>query len=224
MVRAKQPVPKRTDTKIKLLNAALRTIRTKGYGASTVDDICDAAGVSKGSFFHHFTSKEELALAAAAHFSAGADALFAGASYRDADDPRERVLRYVDLRSTMLRGELPDFTCLLGTMVQETYTTHPAIRQACDEHIRHHASDVARDIADAKAAYAPQAPWSAESLGLFTQAVIQGAFILAKAHEDPAVAADCLVHLRRYLETQLPEPATTHPSEEGPEQWRSDPT
>src|SRR5450755_2481076 len=106
MAKVKQPVPKRTDTKIRLLDAALRTIRTKGYGASTVDDICHAAGVSKGSFFHYFTSKEDLALAAAAHFSAGADALFAAASYRNADDARQRVLQYIDLRLALLRGEM----------------------------------------------------------------------------------------------------------------------
>lgn len=198
--------------KAKLLDAALRTIRTRGYGASTVDDICRAAGVSKGSFFHYFPTKEDLALAAAAHFSAKADALFAAASYRKADDARERVLQYVDLRSSLLRGEMPDFTCLLGTMVGETYATHPAIRAACDEYIRHHAAGVANDIADAKQACAPGAPWSAESLALFTQAVIQGAFILAKAHQDPGVAADCLAHLRRYIETQLPAPTTTRPS------------
>lgn len=205
-------MPKRPDVRTELLDAALRTIRTKGYGGSTVDDICQAAGVSKGAFFHYFASKEDLALAAAAHFSARADALFAAASYRKADDARERVLRYIDLRSTLLRGELPDFTCLLGTMVQETYVTHPAIREACDEHIRHHAADVARDIADAKEVYAPDAAWSAQSLALFTQAVVQGAFILAKAHQDSDVAADCLAHLRRYIETQLPEPTITRPS------------
>jgi len=205
-------LPKRPDVRTELLDAALRTIRTKGYGGSTVDDICQAAGVSKGAFFHYFASKEDLALAAAAHFSARADALFAAASYRKADDARERVLRYIDLRSTLLRGELPDFTCLLGTMVQETYVTHPAIREACDEHIRHHAADVARDIADAKEVYAPDAAWSAQSLALFTQAVVQGAFILAKAHQDSDVAADCLAHLRRYIETQLPEPTITRPS------------
>jgi TetR/AcrR family transcriptional repressor of nem operon len=211
MTKTKAARPQRSEVRSKLLDAALRTIRAKGYGASTVDDICHAAGVSKGSFFHYFSSKEELALAAAEHFSARADALFA-ASHREADDARERVLRYVDARRALLRGELPDYTCLLGTMVQETYATHPAIRQACDEHIRHHAADVARDIAAAKETHAPQAPWSAESFALFTQAVIQGAFILAKAHQDSNVAADCLAHLRRYIETQLP---IARPSEKG---------
>jgi TetR/AcrR family transcriptional repressor of nem operon len=203
------------DTRTRLLDAALRVIRTRGYGGSTVDDICGEAGVSKGAFFHHFASKEDLAIAAAEHFSARADKLFGAAAYRDAPDARERLLGYLDLRAALLRGELPDFTCLLGTMVQETYKTHPAIREACDAQIRHHAADVARDIADAKSAHAPDAPWTPQSLGLFTQAVIQGAFILAKAHNDPDVAADCLSHLRRYVETQVPLKVHTSTAREG---------
>ncbi len=195
------------DGKTRLLDAALAVIRTKGYSAATVDDICRAAGVSKGSFFHYFRDKEALAIAAAEHFSAGAAALFAAAAYHDDPDPRERVLRYADLRAAMLRGDFADFTCLLGTMVQETYATHPAIRAACDQHIRLHADVVAQDLVAAKRAYAPDAPWTAESMALFTQAVIQGAFILAKAHDDPGVAVECIAHLRRYLESQLPQRA-----------------
>jgi TetR/AcrR family transcriptional repressor of nem operon len=42
--------------------------------------------------------------------------------------------------------------------------------------------------------------WSASSLALYIQSVLQGAFILAKAKHGPAVAADCIDHLRRYLE------------------------
>ena len=58
---------KQHKSKTKLLRAALRVIRAKGYAATTVDDICHQAGVTKGSFFHHFKSKDELALAAAAY-------------------------------------------------------------------------------------------------------------------------------------------------------------
>jgi TetR/AcrR family transcriptional repressor of nem operon len=110
------------------------------------------------------------------------------------------VLGYVDFRKAILQGDLPQFTCLLGTMVQEAYETHPVIRAACDRYIGEHAAFVGQDIAQAKALYARDAEWTAESLALFTQSVIQGAFILAKAQHGAAVAADCLDHLRRYLE------------------------
>src|ERR1700732_3148225 len=159
------------ESKIRFLDAAVQVIRAKGDSATTIDDICLAAGLTKGSFFHHFKSKEELALAAAGHFAAMADGLFAQAPYRALDDPLDRLLGYVDFRKTILHGSLPEFTCLLGTMVQETFESHPAIRQACDTYISAHATALAKDIAEAKRRYAPNAAWSAEGLGLYTQAV-----------------------------------------------------
>lgn len=190
-------------SKTRLLDAALQVIRTKGYSGTTVDDICEAAKLTKGSFFHHFHGKEDLALAAAEHFSAMADGLFASAAYRSIADPLDRFLGYIDFRIAILQGELPQFTCLLGTMVQETYETHPSIRAACDRYISAHADAVARDIEEARRRYAPDAPWTSQSLALFTQAAIQGSFILAKAKGGPQVAVECLRHLRRYVETQF---------------------
>jgi TetR/AcrR family transcriptional repressor of nem operon len=187
------------DSRTRLLDAAMQVIRAQGYSGTTVDDICSAAGLTKGAFFHHFESKEDLAVAAAAHFSQMAERLFGAAPYRELADPLDRLLGYVDFRTAILAGPVPEFTCLLGTMVQEAYDTHPAIRRACDTYIGAHAAEVAKDIAAAKALYAPAAEWSAESLGLYTQAVLQGAFVLAKSKGGPEVARDCLAHLRRYL-------------------------
>lgn len=199
----------KTDSKTKFLDAALTVIRTKGYTATTVEDICHEAGLTKGSFFHHFKSKEELALLAAEHFAARADQLFRSAPFNDLKDPLERLLGYIDFRREILRGETHEFTCLLGTMVQETHETHPAIRAACERGISSHASTLEQDIAEAKALYAPDAPWTVESLALFTQAVLQGAFILAKAKQETDVAAECVVHLRRYIENQFAPVRTT---------------
>ena len=56
---------KRGEGRARLLDAALTVIRAKGYADTTVDELCRAAGVTKGAFFHHFRSKEELAVAAA---------------------------------------------------------------------------------------------------------------------------------------------------------------
>ena len=85
-------------------------------------------------------------------------------------------------------------------MVQEAYETNPAIRAACDQYISAHAATVEADIAEVMRVRGMAPGWSASSLALYIQSVLQGAFILAKAKHGPQVAADCIDHLRRYLE------------------------
>jgi TetR/AcrR family transcriptional repressor of nem operon len=196
------------DARTRLLDAAMHVIRAQGYAATSVDDICREAGLSKGAFFHHFASKEELGIAAAGHFSEMAVRLFGAAPYRQLADPLDRLLGYIDFRSAILDGPIPEFTCLLGTMVQEAYDTHPAIRRACDTYLGVNIADIAKDVAAAKALYAPAAEWSAESLAAYTQAVLQGAFVLAKATGGPEVARDCVAHLRRYIQQLFDRPTS----------------
>jgi TetR/AcrR family transcriptional regulator, transcriptional repressor for nem operon len=195
-----KPDAKKPDARAKLLDAALAVIRTKGYSATTVDELCAAAGVTKGAFFHHFKSKDDLGVAAADYWSARTGALFAEAPYHDHADPLDRVLGYVAFRKALLQGGVPEFTCLVGTMVQETYETSPAIRDACERSISGHARTLEADIDAALRQRSLSPAWTARSLALHTQAVLQGAFILAKAKGGAAVAADSIDHLTRYLE------------------------
>ena len=191
--------PEKHNSRTRLLDAALDLIRAKGYSATTVDEICHRAGVTKGSFFHHFRSKDDLALAAVAHWEAKTASLFAAAPYHLAQDPLDRLLGYVDFRAANLTGELAEYTCLLGTLVQETYATHPEIRVACNQALSAHIDELTRDVEAARQLYAPDASWSAESVGNFMQAVLQGSFILAKAKQGPEVVRENLEHLRRTL-------------------------
>ena len=94
---------------------------------------------------------------------------------------------------------MPDYTCLLGTLVHETYATHPNIRTACDQSLSSHIAGLTRDVEAAKKIYAPEATWSAEGVGYFIQAALQGSFIFAKAKQSPDVVRESLEHLRRYL-------------------------
>jgi TetR/AcrR family transcriptional repressor of nem operon len=192
--------PKVHESKFKLLDSALLVFRSKGYSATHIEDICEAAGLTKGSFFHHFATKEDLALAAAEYWGFITSSVFASASYHSLPDPLDRLLGYVDFRKALLQGELPEFTCLIGTMVQETYDTHPLIREACDTRISEHAATLEADITEAIRKYRIHPRWTAKSLALYTQAVVQGAFVLAKAKHGSEIAAETLDHLRRYLE------------------------
>jgi TetR/AcrR family transcriptional regulator, transcriptional repressor for nem operon len=208
-----QPESTTHESKSKLLLAALHVIRAKGYSAMRIEDVCAEAGLTKGSFFHHFEGKEALAVAAAEYWSARNVGFFGNAPYHQHARALDRILAYIDFRRGLIKGDLPDFTCLVGTMVQETYDTHPLIREACERSISAHAATLEADIAEALRDADLSHRVSAKSLALHTQVVIQGAFILAKAKHGPQVAAESLEHLRRYFEllfgqpTDVPAPA-----------------
>lgn len=213
MPRPTKRSPEMGDARTRLLNAALAVIRAQGYAATTVDQLCQAAGVTKGAFFHHFPSKEALAVAAADHWSTLTGALFAAAPYHQVADPLGRVLAYLDFRRTLLGDRaVREFTCLAGTLVQEAFDTTPAIRDACAASICGHAATLEADLQAALDALGPAAPAgvTARSLALHTQAVLQGSFILAKALGDAAPVADAIEHLQRYLGLLLA-PAATPP-------------
>lgn len=187
------------ESKTRLLDAALKIVREKGYHATRIEDMCSEAGVTKGSFFHHFRSKEDIAVAAVAHWDDITSGHFAEAPYHMLSDPLDRLLAYVDFRKELLVGDLPDFTCFAGTIIQEAYRSRPELVKACERNVSGHARSLEPDIAKAMQKYGIKGEWTAGSLALHTQAVIQGAFVLAKAKGGPEIAAQCLDHLKQYL-------------------------
>lgn len=199
----------RTDSRTRLLESALNVFREKGYAATSVDDVCARAGVTKGSFFHHFRSKQEVAIASVAHWNEWTGALFASAPYHHHDDPLDRVLAYVDFRASIVDRPVSEFTCLLGTLVQETWDSHPEIRAACEAGLAGHVATLVVDIAAAKARYAPGAPWTPESVAYYIQSVLQGSFIFAKARGGPEIVRGNAAHLRRSLESLFQPRGTT---------------
>ena len=109
------------------------------------------------------------------------------------------MLAYVAFRKSIIEGEIAQFSCLVGTMVQEVYATSPAIREACGRSILGHAATLEADIEAARTKHRVFGNWTAESLARHTQTVIQGAFVMAKAGNDPALARESLDHLDQYI-------------------------
>ena len=208
------PIDAKHDSKTRFLEAAVRVFRAKGYSATRIEEICETAGLTKGSFFHHFDGKEDLALSATDYWRVTTGAYFAAAPYHAAADPVDRLLAYVDFRKAGIQGELPEFTCLLGTLVQEVYETHPNIRDACNVAFGAHVATFEADIAEAIRQCGVEG-CSAESLSPHFQAVLQGAFILAKAKQSPEVAIASLDHLRRYLELLFVRPRRSAKADAG---------
>ena len=176
----------------KILGSALAVIRAKGYAATSVDDLCAAAGVTKGAFFHHFKSKEDLAVAAADFWSETTAALFAGAPYhahRRSAAARARLHRFPQERSWSAASPSspasPARWCRRRTRpIRPSAMLAPAPSSSTPRRLE---ADIAAGDRAARHDAAMDAP---SSLALHTQAVLQGAFILAKAKGGAQVAAD----------------------------------
>ncbi|MET0179212.1 MAG: TetR/AcrR family transcriptional regulator, partial [Novosphingobium sp.] len=184
--------PPRGDARRALLGAAHELVRRQGWAATSVDQLCAHAGVTKGAFFHHFASKEGLGVAAAQHWSDVTGPIFANAPYTRLEDPLARIFGYLDFRADIADGPLESFTCFAGTMVQEVFATSDPIRVACGASISGHAERLAKDFDAAIERHGLVAPVSAQSLATYTQTVLQGGFVLSKAQGGRAPLLDAI--------------------------------
>ena len=183
-----------------LLDAAHAVVRRKGWSATSVDELCAAAGVTKGALFHHFASKEALGVAAAQQWTDRAQRLiFELPDYLTIEDPLDRVLGHIDFRMAMIAGPAEDYSCFVGTMVQEAFATSDALREASGASITAYGERLAQDFKQAIDRYGIADGITALGVAYHVQAVLQGAFVLAKAKGDPAYARDTVAHLKRYV-------------------------
>jgi TetR/AcrR family transcriptional regulator, transcriptional repressor for nem operon len=188
------------ETKRKLVDAGVALMRARGYNATTVDDICSAAGVTKGGFFHYFKSKEEIAKAALVQFREGKSQDYASAPFSQLADALDRVFGRLDF-AVKSSGGVAHLTkgCLIGMFAQELSFTNPELRSVCQESFLQMARNFEKDLAEAKSLHAPKAAFNPKNLALLYVSIIQGSHMLAKASEANAVLVENIEQFRGYL-------------------------
>ena len=117
-----------TKTQENILTAARDLFLSKGYPTTTVDQIVEKAGVSKGSFYHAFPSKEEMGLVLLEWYQKGGEQLFLNGSFTLVEDPRKKMFAYLDHIENVSR-DLWSHGCLLGTLGLELAETSPKIQK-----------------------------------------------------------------------------------------------
>lgn len=183
--------------KINILAAARKLMMRRGYNAVSVDDICREARVTNGSFFHFFKSKDDLAKAALAAYSAERLAFFANAPFQKLKDPKARLLGWIDAATeTFSRTDFPE-SCLLGALTQELAPVREDFREQCADCFDAGVESFARTAAQAL----PRA--EAIRLAELFSAVAQGSMLMLKAKRDRALVRRNLLQFRDYASSLL---------------------
>ena len=185
-------------TKQKLLDAAEPLMIQNGYVATTVDDICAAAEVTKGAFFYHFASKEVLARELLERFMCRQGEMLAG-SCCGQGDPLDRVFALLDCVAQAVR-QCDAAGCLVGAFAQELSESHPELRTLCNMGFQHTQKMMSEMLEAARVQHVPEAQIDIDGLAEQFVGQIQGAMLLVKASGDRGVMERSLGHYRRYLE------------------------
>ena len=196
----KTATPGRTTAREKLLKAGFSLMVSRGYPATTVDEICSEAGVSKGSFYHFFKTKEELGLAVLDdYFGSAVEAMSRGAFVTVAD-PIRRALAFVE-HMEAVSDSIWSRGCLLGTFAVDLAETNERIRTRVSEQFASLERKVSRLFEPAIPRGSSRTGVTAEELASHFMALVEGSLVLAKAHNDFSYVRRSLRSFRAYLES-----------------------
>lgn len=184
----------------KLLETAQHLMLAKGYSATSVEEICEAARLTKGSFFHYFSSKEDLGKAVLEKYVKATFQAARDASFRKKKDPLERVYGYIDFMIALSKDPARRSGCLLGNFAQVLTDTHPEIRSQCATHFRMWSETLKRELDQAKAVYKVKGLDTGTLADHFI-ALFEGSLMLAKTRQDLDVIPENLAHFKRYLKS-----------------------
>jgi TetR/AcrR family transcriptional repressor of nem operon len=191
-------------TREKILTAAQGLILARGYVGMTVEHVLDEVGITKGAFFHHFKTKDDLARALLARYAEHDERIYRETRERAeklSDDPLQQVLLFIGLFQEMFDALTEPYPgCLFASYVYELQQfdedTKALIRNSFTkwrELLKEKFEALARK-------YPPRIEVDAASLADAFTVVLEGAFITSKAVDDPKVVPEQLRHFRNYVE------------------------
>lgn len=124
----------RNDKRDLILARGAAVMSRRGYHGTGVQEIVQAAGIPKGSFYHYFASKEDFALQALDHLYGPRLQRYADALADTGLPPAQRIFRYYrDLVGHFARQERLEYHCFIGSLSFEMAELSQPIGQRVEE-------------------------------------------------------------------------------------------
>jgi TetR/AcrR family transcriptional repressor of nem operon len=191
-------------TRERILDAAQKLILDRGYVGMTVDHVLDEVGITKGAFFHHFKTKDDLAKALLRRFADMDAQIYTETRERAeklSDDPLEQVLIFVRLFEEMFEGLTEPYPgCLFASYIYELQQFDEETRTLILDSFKKWRELLKEKFEVIARKYPPRLRVDAASLADAFTVVLEGAFISSKALDEPQLVGEQLRHFRNYLE------------------------
>jgi TetR/AcrR family transcriptional regulator, transcriptional repressor for nem operon len=182
------------DTREKLVRTAEKLMLRDGYSATRVDDVIGKAGLSKGSFYHFFDSKEALGLAALEHYYADRVGRLAAGPHATETDPLRRAHGFLKHASDVA-ADLWNTGCLLANLAADAAGSSRVISNA----LKKRTSELRVLIADLLSPFATREITAADLADQFL-VCIEGSIMLARIYGDPTYLRRGLEQFQSYLD------------------------
>ena len=173
----------------RILDAAARLFRERGFEGIGVADTMKAAGLTHGGFYGHFSSKEDLIAQACARAFSRSHQRWSRRAGSTPDDPLSSIIRsYLTPR----HRDDPGTGCALAALGPDVARHGPGVRRAVTEGLRS-AFNLLSGLVPGKS----QAARRQKAIG--TYASLVGAMIMARAVGDPALSQEILDAVRAFV-------------------------
>lgn len=200
---AKAPMNKGARTRERVLQIAERAVLSKGFGATSLDEITAEAGLTKSGFLYHFKDKNQLALAlidrAVAHDHAMLDTLLARAADLS-DDPLQRVLISLKLLAEEMEA-LPDGHpgCLVAATCYQENLFSLDIRERNRESMLVWRERYRDEFERVLEVYDPVTAVDLDDLADLIASIVEGGIVMTKAMREPDILPRHILQLRTYF-------------------------
>ena len=189
-------------TRDKRLAESRALVFEKGFSGTSIDQILEKTGITKGAFFYHFKTKNALAKALIEDFAREDihhmhEVLEKTKHLKG--DALERLLQFIQEFIDMMSGLTEPPACLYASYTYEPQQFEQEVLNHISETLLTWRNTMEQLISDVMEQYDPKIEIDLQSLADHTLVIFEGAYVISKALNAPDLTADHLKHLKNYF-------------------------
>jgi len=191
-------------TKQNILDTAESLVLSRGFAGASIDKVIEGAGITKGTFFYHFKSKQELAKILIERFHKKDMDLFGEfmtKAEKVSSDPLQQLLLLVGFLEEMFDALPEPYPgCLFASYVYQSQQFDEGTLAVCTLAMRDFRQMYGEKLHLILKKHQPKIPVEVDELADLLTCILEGAVILSRTLQDPKLVAPQLAQYRNYLQ------------------------